>query len=75
MEKSLDSGDIIYQSPVDIEVNETYRSLYDKLSIIAYHVVYDRINSLFSANVPAMKQNESLVTLAPNITREDEKIN
>jgi methionyl-tRNA formyltransferase len=75
MEKSLDSGDIIYQSPIDIEISETYRSLYDKLSIAAYRVVNERINSLFSTNVPAMKQNEALVTLAPNITREDEKIN
>lgn len=75
MTPSLDAGDIIFQQPIEIANNETYRSLYDKLANLAYEVLKEKHHMLFSTSTVKKSQDESLVTIAKNISREDEKIN
>jgi methionyl-tRNA formyltransferase len=74
MDKTLDTGDIIYQQAISIAQNETYRSLYERLCELVYRVIYDRVDILFSVNLTVQRQDESKVTYAKNIRRLDELI-
>jgi methionyl-tRNA formyltransferase len=74
MEKGLDTGNIILQQEVVIEENETYDTLYKKLSEASYKLVKENISSLFSKDVKSQKQDSALVTQAKVITPEEESI-
>jgi methionyl-tRNA formyltransferase len=75
MTKELDAGNIIYQESITIDQYETYTTLYDKLANLSYQVLKNKIINLFNNNVSSEPQDVNLVTIAKNITREDEKIN
>ncbi len=75
MDKGMDTGDIIKQKKTKIDSNETYTSLYSKLSLIGCELIKDNIDSLFSNNVNRIVQNHSEATFTSKITRETEKIN
>jgi methionyl-tRNA formyltransferase len=75
MTKELDAGNIIYQQAIPIDDKETYHSLYIKLAQLSYRVLIDKIHSLFTSHVPSQPQDIQFVTIAKNITRENEKIN
>lgn len=75
MDSGLDTGNIIYQQRIDISENETYRTLYDKLSNLAYEMLFNYVTNLFSDDLPSIKQDEKLMTYAPIISSNDEKIN
>jgi methionyl-tRNA formyltransferase len=74
MTKELDAGNVIYQEAITIDENETYQSLYSKLSQLAYDTLKKQINNLFQTNIPSQPQDAKLVTIAKNISRDDEKI-
>jgi methionyl-tRNA formyltransferase len=74
MTKELDAGNIIYQEKILIDQRETYATLYDKLSNLAYVTLKNKIFNLFNTNVQSQPQNHSLVTIAKNISRDDEKV-
>jgi methionyl-tRNA formyltransferase len=75
MVKELDAGNVIYQKKIALEPKETYRSLYDKLSTLAYEVLREQIQTLFDKNLKSIPQDTTKVTIAKNISRDDEKIN
>ncbi|GHU31283.1 hypothetical protein FACS1894166_02420 [Bacilli bacterium] len=75
MVKSLDAGDILFQESIPIEPTDTYQSLYQKLSQLAYRMLTQHINNLFKDKLNSLKQDETHVTIAKNISREDELIN
>jgi methionyl-tRNA formyltransferase len=74
MTKELDAGNIIYQEQIALDSRETYRSLYDKLTNLSYNVLRKHIHKLFNNQVESKQQNNDLVTIAKNISRDDEKI-
>jgi methionyl-tRNA formyltransferase len=74
MDKGLDTGNIIYQQSINIDNDETYRSLYDKLSIVAYDMLIKYVDNLFNEHLISIKQNDKLSTYAPTISANDEKI-
>lgn len=74
MDVQMDAGDIILQRATPIESTETYQSLYQKLANMAYAMAKEEIPKLFINNVPATKQDIKNVTIAKNISREDELI-
>jgi methionyl-tRNA formyltransferase len=74
MTKELDAGNVIYQEKIALDARETYRTLYDKLAKISYDVLRKHIHSLFNNAVISTPQNNALVTIAKNISRDDEKI-
>jgi methionyl-tRNA formyltransferase len=74
MTKELDAGDVIYQQAMPIDLKETYRTLYDKLSHLAYVILKNKIYDLFEPNVPCVPQKQKGITIARNISRADEKI-
>lgn len=74
MIKQMDAGNIIKQFAITIEPEETYKSLYDKLCLLAYNVTLDNVELLFNENLQSIKQDEAKATFAYNITRQQEKI-
>ena len=75
MDKKMDAGNIIKQYPINIDSQETYASLYDKLCVLAGDILSKHFNLLFDKNLKSTVQDESKVTFGYNITRDDEKIN
>jgi methionyl-tRNA formyltransferase len=75
MDKGMDNGDIIKQFPVIITENTTYSELYEILSKLIYEKCLENIDYLCTTHVYSVKQNENLVSFAPIIKRENEKIN
>ncbi len=75
MDKKMDAGNIIKQYPINIDPQETYASLYDKLCVLAGDILSKDFKLLFDKNLKSIVQDESKVTFGYNITRDDEKIN
>ena len=74
MVKKLDAGDMISKVEVDILDSDNYESLHDKLSIAGRDLLKETLPNIFTENISPEKQDDSLVTFARNILREDEKI-
>ncbi|MDP4551180.1 methionyl-tRNA formyltransferase [Alkalihalobacillus macyae] len=74
MVEKLDAGDILTQSVVPIEERDNTGSLHDKLSVSGSELLKDTLPKLLNGNISPVKQNDSEATFAPNIKREQEKI-
>lgn len=72
MDETMDTGDIIKIEQTDIEENETYGSLYNRLSEMGANLLKENLDYLVSGNVKRIKQNNDLATYAPMIKRETE---
>lgn len=75
MAETMDSGDIISQSELMIEDNDTAETLHDKLSIMGKDLLLETLPSILEGTNKRTKQNEAEATYGFNISREDEKIN
>lgn len=75
MDKNMDSGDIISQEELVINSEDTTESLFDKLSILGANLLIETLPSILENNNNRIKQDETLVSYAYNIKREDERIN
>ena len=74
MSPKMDAGNIISQRECPIEINDTYGTLHDKLTVIARELLRDTIDSVIAGTYQPVPQNEEEVTFAWNISREEEKI-
>ncbi|WP_062201126.1 methionyl-tRNA formyltransferase [Massilibacterium senegalense] len=74
MVEKLDAGDILTQVVVPIEEEDNVGSLHDKLSMAGAALLSDTMPKLMEQSIEPKQQEESLVTYAWNITREEEKI-
>ena len=74
MAAKLDAGDIIQQVEVPIENGETADELFPRLNVIGARVLVETFAMLERGTAPRVPQNESRVTLAPQIERDDAKI-
>lgn len=74
MEPKMDAGDIISQDKLLIGSDNT-TTLTDRLSILGRDLLIKTLPLIFSGNINPIKQNDSEVTFAYNISKEDEKIN
>ena len=70
IEKKVDTGKIITQKKINIDKNDNYGLLSKKLSYIGAEALVDALNRLEKGNVNFIKQENSLVTKAPKITKE-----
>lgn len=75
MEKGLDSGDMILQKEIDILKEDTYGSLYEKMSNLGAEALLEALELLENNNVNAEKQDDSLSNYAPMINKETGHIN
>lgn len=74
MDEGLDTGDILLQTPVSIEPEETGGSLEVKLSQVGARLLTLTLKSLVENKVSPTKQRESEATCAPKITKEEAQI-
>ena len=74
MAPGMDDGDIITQKSIKIEETDNVGIIHDKLSILGRDLLKETLPNIFSGNITRTKQDESKVTFAYNIKREEEKI-
>lgn len=74
MAKKMDSGDIISQRSIAIESNDTTKSLFEKLSVLGRDLLMETLPLIFLKKNEKIAQDESLVTYAKNLKREEELI-
>ncbi|WP_096154686.1 MULTISPECIES: methionyl-tRNA formyltransferase [Bacillus] len=74
MVEKLDAGDILTQVEVDILEKDHVGTLHDKLSVVGSQLLSETLPKLFAGELTPIKQDESKVTFAYNIKREEEKI-
>ncbi len=74
MERGMDSGDILLQKSLPIEPDDTSGTLFEKLSILGRDALMEAIPLVLSGEITPIKQDESKVTFAYNLTAEDEKL-
>ena len=70
MDKGMDTGDILSRFIVDIRPDETAGELFERLSAVTADAIVKVLKSIESGEVTPQKQDESLATYAPIITKE-----
>lgn len=75
MTEKLDAGDIISQEKITITEEDDVGSLHDRLAEVGASLLNKTLPSIFNRTNDRVKQDETKATFAPNITREQEKIN
>lgn len=74
MAEKLDAGDIISQREMKIEKTDHTGILFDKLSEVGRDLLKDTLPSIINETNARIPQDESQVTYASNISREQERI-
>jgi methionyl-tRNA formyltransferase len=74
MAEKLDAGDILTSVSIPIEERDTVGTLHEKLSDAGANLLSETIPKLLNGEISAIPQNEAEATFAPNIKREQEKI-
>jgi len=69
IEKKVDTGKIITQMKIDIDKNDNYEMMSNKLSIIGAEALISAIDILEKGNVNFIEQDNSVVTRAPKISK------
>lgn len=74
MAQKLDAGDIISQKAIPIEQTDTTGILFEKLSVVGRDLLKETLPTILNGSNERIVQDESLVTFARNISREQERI-
>jgi methionyl-tRNA formyltransferase len=75
MAEKLDAGDILTQVELTIDEDDNVGTLHEKLSAAGADLLADTIPKLLNRELTPVIQNDEQATFAPNIKREQEKIN
>ncbi|WP_147532033.1 methionyl-tRNA formyltransferase [Bacillus marasmi] len=74
MAEQLDAGDILTQREVEISEDDNVGTLFDKLSKVGCDLLIQTLPKLLANELTPIAQDEEKATFAPNIKREQEKI-
>ena len=74
MAPGMDDGDIITQRKIDILDHYNVGDIHDKLSVLGSELLLETLPSIFDGTNERIPQDESLVTFAYNIKKEEEKL-
>ncbi len=74
MAEGLDTGDMIARLEVPITDEDTSGTLFEKMSVAGAELLKLELPRLLEGKLDAEPQNDDEATYAPNLTREDEKI-
>lgn len=72
MEKKMDSGDILTQKVLPIDIKDTTSDLFDKLEQVGKELLKETLPKLINGELTPIPQNEDDVTFAWNISKEQE---
>ena len=71
MDPGLDTGDILLPGKLPITPHDTAASLFTKMSELGGHLLIEALDKLRAGDLPPQKQDDSLATLAPPLSKED----
>ena len=71
LDEGLDTGDILMQREMAIAPDQTALDLYPLLAEMGAALMVETLDGLGSGSITPQKQDDSLATLAPILTRED----
>ena len=71
MALKMDSGDVIDTAPTPIGEDETFGELYDRLKVLGAELLIKTLTDIQNGHIKRFPQDESLVTFAPPIQKED----
>ncbi|MBB3110468.1 methionyl-tRNA formyltransferase [Paenibacillus phyllosphaerae] len=74
MAEGLDTGDMISRVEIPINDEDNSGTIFEKLSASGAELLMATLPALEAGTVQAEKQNEAEATYAPNLTRDDERI-
>lgn len=74
MAEGLDTGDMISKVSIPITDQDTSGTIFEKLSKAGAQLLGETLPSIADGSVRAVPQNDKEATYAPNLTREDERI-
>ncbi|SFB37348.1 methionyl-tRNA formyltransferase [Cohnella sp. OV330] len=74
MAEGLDTGDMIARVELPIADDDTSGTLFDKLSVAGAELLGEWLPRLIAGDAPREQQDDSLSTYAPNLTRDDERL-
>lgn len=74
MVKKMDAGDMIAQKETSINDEDTVGVLYDRLSDLGAQLLKETLPDVLNGTNAHIPQDESKVTYAPTLSREDERI-
>jgi len=75
LEDKVDTGNIILQEKLIIEEDDNLGTIHDKMSLLGAEVVLKTVDLIESGNYELQKQDNSLATPAPKISKELGEIN
>jgi methionyl-tRNA formyltransferase len=75
LEDKVDTGSIIFQEEIDINENESYGDIYDKLSLLGASLIIKTIDAIIDNKASTNIQEEANITPAPKIFKNDCLIN
>jgi len=75
LQEKVDTGNIILQREVEIDDEDNFQTLHDKLAEVGAQLVLETVRRIESRDINLIPQNESEATLAPKITKEICRIN
>jgi methionyl-tRNA formyltransferase len=74
MDAGLDTGPVLTQRALALEVGETGRSLHDKLSQMGADLLIETLPGYLSGDILPQPQDDALATFAPRVEKEDGRI-
>lgn len=74
MAAEMDAGDIIYAAETEIGEKETSAQLYTRLAPIGAELLIKTIHAIEAGDAPRVAQDESLVSFAPPLSRDESPI-
>lgn len=74
MDEGLDTGDMLTKRATPITPQDTAQTLHDRLAHIGAELLVETIQPYLAGEIAPQKQEESLVTYAPQITKEEGRI-
>ena len=75
MDEHMDTGDIILQRAQMIHADDTSATLHDRLAKLGADLLVETVELIAGGKAPRTKQDETRVTHAKKITKEDGRIN
>lgn len=74
MVKEMDAGDMIAHRAIPIEETDNVGTMFEKLALVGRDLLLDTLPSYLSGDIKPVPQDKNQVTLSPNISPEEERI-
>lgn len=74
MDKGMDTGDMVYQQRIEIGPEETAGQLHDRLAALGAEVLVKTLEDIIKGTAPRIPQNHSQATYAPQLSRDDGRV-